>query len=135
MKLLVVDDDAAQTQSLRLFLEANGHEVFYAGNGLGAKSLLEAHTIDAAIVDVVMPGMDGVTFYVMVREVPAWKNLPVILTTGLPDCDIAPVDRVVADDSRARVLQKPYQPELLLEHLAEIGRSGNEDKGTASKPQ
>ncbi len=57
--ILVVDDEFANAQALRLILEDQGYEVLTAWNGEDALALLEAHPVDLMITDLRMPVMDG----------------------------------------------------------------------------
>ncbi len=58
-KILVVDDEEQMCSILRRFLECAGHEVFEAGDGVEALTVLEQESIDLAFVDLGMPVMDG----------------------------------------------------------------------------
>jgi CheY-like chemotaxis protein len=59
MKILVVDDVAVNRKLLHATLEAEGHTVVSAANGLEALELLEREPVDAVISDILMPRMDG----------------------------------------------------------------------------
>lgn len=57
--ILVVDDEDCIRHVLRRFLEGQGHDVLEAADGLEALVVLEEHTVGLAIVDLMMPRMDG----------------------------------------------------------------------------
>ncbi|WP_119155388.1 response regulator transcription factor [Caldimonas tepidiphila] len=59
MKLLLVEDDAAMAQALRLALERRGFEVDHCGDGAQALARLRHTPPDAALLDLTLPGMDG----------------------------------------------------------------------------
>ena len=61
-RVLVVDDDEFVRLNLVVFLEDEGFEVLSAPNGEEALKILKQETVDAAVVDMRLPGMDGNTF-------------------------------------------------------------------------
>ena len=65
-RVLVVDDEHALRRLLRLYLENEGYTVVEADNGLDGLSLLRRGGIDVALVDVMLPGLDG---FELVRRV------------------------------------------------------------------
>jgi PleD family two-component response regulator len=68
MNFLIVDDYSANRRLLRASLEAEGHAVVEATNGIEALEKLAGESIDAVISDVLMPGMDGFRFCHEVRK-------------------------------------------------------------------
>lgn len=78
-RVLVVDDEHAQRRLLRLYLENEGYTVLEADNGLDGLSLLRRGGIDVALVDVMLPGLDG---FELVRRVRAESSVPIILLTA-----------------------------------------------------
>ena len=57
--VLVADDEAEIRELLRLYLEKDGYQVLEAKDGAMALSLLEKEEIDLALLDIMMPGLDG----------------------------------------------------------------------------
>jgi DNA-binding response OmpR family regulator len=105
--LLIVEDDIALAVALRLSLEALGHTVRTAGSGEEGMTGLASAPPDLAIVDVMLPGMDGFEFC---RRVSAAHDIPLMLLTARSD----PIDIVVglecgADD----YVTKPVEPRVL----------------------
>jgi two-component system, OmpR family, response regulator ResD len=78
-RVLVVDDEHALRRLLRLYLENEGYTVLEADNGLDGLSLLRRGGIDVALVDVMLPGLDG---FELVRRVRAESSVPIILLTA-----------------------------------------------------
>ncbi len=60
-KILVVDDEQAIRDVLKRFLELEGNEVVLAGDGLEALAILNDTAVDLALVDIIMPTVDGLT--------------------------------------------------------------------------
>ena len=58
-KILVADDEAEIREVLRLYLEKEGYEIVEAADGTEAVRLIKEEQIDLALLDIMMPGMDG----------------------------------------------------------------------------
>jgi two-component system response regulator MprA len=110
MKILVVDDERAVRESLRRALELEGYEVNLAGDGSEAISQLDAgDQPDAVVLDVLMPGVDGLDVCRHVRR--AGSTLPVLMLTARD----AVGDRVAGLDAGADdYVVKPFALEELL---------------------
>ena len=78
-RVLVVDDEQALRRLLRLYLEKEGYEVIEADDGLDALSLLRRGGIDLALVDVMLPELDG---FEVVRRIRPESSIPIILITA-----------------------------------------------------
>ena len=78
--LLVVEDDANVRNLIRTVMVKEGYECFLAENGLEALKILDNQQIDLAIVDIMMPKMNGYEFTKTVRE--GRSNLPIIMLTA-----------------------------------------------------
>lgn len=78
-RVLVVDDEHALRRLLRLYLEREGYAVVEADNGLDALSLLRRGGIDVALVDVMLPELDG---FELVRRIRRESDVPIILLTA-----------------------------------------------------
>jgi two-component system response regulator ResD len=78
-RVLVVDDERSVRKLLRLYLEPEGYTVVEADNGLDALSSLRRGGLDVALVDVMLPGIDG---FELVRRVRADSAVPIILLTA-----------------------------------------------------
>jgi two-component system phosphate regulon response regulator OmpR len=110
--VLVVDDDARIRQMLARYFEQEGYRVAVAADGAGLRTQLAAGPIDIVLLDVVMPGEDGLT---LAREIRARSDVGIIMLTGRGEM----LDRVVgleigADD----YVTKPFD---LRELRARIG--------------
>jgi len=78
-RILVADDESAQRRLLRAYLSKEGFTVVEADNGLDALSLLRRGEADVALLDVMMPGLDG---FEVVRRIRAESAIPIILLTA-----------------------------------------------------
>ncbi|MFM8819725.1 MAG: response regulator [Phenylobacterium sp.] len=118
--LLVVDDDDRIRELLRTFLGRKGFKVSVASGAGPARQLLEALDFDLAVLDVMMPGEDGLSFAGWVRSQPGRTGaMPILMLTARGD----PIDRIEglrrgADD----YLSKPFEPEELVLRIDSILR-------------
>src|SRR5436190_18036962 len=71
------------------FLSVAGHEVIPAANGWEALLVLDTTSVDLILLDVMMPGMDGVTFLQILRQAIKHQQMPVVLVTALDVSDVA----------------------------------------------
>jgi DNA-binding response OmpR family regulator len=78
--ILIVDDDRNARRLYRAVLEADGYQVSEACNGNEALDVMEQEHIDLAVVDIMMPGMDGYEFTKVLRE--ADETLPVLMVSA-----------------------------------------------------
>jgi adenylate cyclase len=108
--ILVVDDDRVNRTLLARTLEALGHRVVTAPNGREALDLLHAYEPDIVLLDIVMPGMDGITVLERIKGDPALRSVPVIMISALEDFDsVVRCVELGAED----YLQKPFDAVLL----------------------
>lgn len=109
--ILIVEDEKDIAVAIEAYLINQGYKVSIAGNGIEALEIVEETSIDLAIVDVMMPKMDGITFTMKLREN---HHFPVIMLSAKSE----EVDQIMglnmgADD----YVTKPFRP---LELLARV---------------
>ena len=114
--LLVVDDDADIRQLLREYLQENGYRVTAVADGTGLRAALATGQPDLIILDVMLPGEDGISLCRMVRT---RSEVPIIMLTARGE----DTDRIVglevgADD----YLPKPFNPRELLARVKSVLR-------------
>jgi CheY-like chemotaxis protein len=81
-KVLVVDDDPDLAAICSLILETEGYETTVATNGVEAYDRLTSTPVDAILLDVMMPSMDGLTVCRMVKDDPQTEQVPVIVMSA-----------------------------------------------------
>ncbi len=124
--ILVVDDHADIRDLLKRFLEQHGYRVSCARDGREMKKLLEHSTIQLIVLDLMLPGEDGLT---LCRELRVHSAIPIVMLTAMGE----DMDRIVglemgADD----YLAKPFNPrELLARIKAVLRRSQPQDEPPA----
>jgi len=115
VRVLVADDEAAIRDSLRRYLEMDGAEATTAEDGLAARRCLEAQAFDAAIVDLRMPGQDGLQLLRWIRA--ERPRLPVLMISAFGEV----ADAVTAMKlGAADYVVKPFDPEELLLRLGKL---------------
>ncbi len=109
--ILVVDDNELNLKLATRVLEKDGYQISTALNGIEALNLANAKPPDLAILDVMMPDMDGYELCARLRENPKMKHMPIIILTALSSVE----DRLKAFDVGADdFLSKPFIPAELL---------------------
>lgn len=83
--ILVVDDDSAARLQMRFCLENEGFVVVEAESGVEALNYFRSSRVDLVLLDVLMPGIDGLLTCREIRNLPDGLNLPVVMITGLDD--------------------------------------------------
>jgi CheY-like chemotaxis protein len=116
LSILVADDNVDAAESLGILLQLEGHTVHLAGDGLQALAVAERVRPDVAVLDVGMPGLDGLQLTRQLREKPWGSGMLIVALTGWGHA---------ADHERAvvagfdRHFTKPLDPAVLLRCLAE----------------
>jgi two-component system response regulator MprA len=117
VRILVADDERAVRDSLRRVLEAEGYDVVLASDGSTALETFTTHKPDAAVVDVMMPSLDGLEVCRRVRA--AGNETPILMLTARRDVS----DRVAGLDAGADdYLPKPFSIDELLARLRALLR-------------
>jgi two-component system, OmpR family, response regulator len=117
--VVVVDDHGDIRDLVRQYLEQQGYKVSVADGGASLRRLLEQHPVDLIVLDIMMPGEDGIS---LCRQLRASSETPIIFLTAMSE----DTDRIVglelgADD----YLAKPFNPrELLARIRAVLRRAG-----------
>ena len=121
MKLLLAEDERELNRALTVMLSKNGYTVDAVEDGKSALEFLMTGDYDGAVLDIMMPHMDGIEVLTRARE--AGKQLPILLLTAKTEVD----DRVRGLDSGADdYLTKPFAVKELLARLRAILRRGEE---------
>ncbi|WP_238457689.1 response regulator [Desulforamulus ferrireducens] len=130
--IVIVDDDNNALQYLKKVVSGAGyvtHEFLQAEEALAY--IQSGGQVQAIILDLMMPEMDGFEFLDQVREKPEFKNIPVIINTGK---ELTPEDYRKLNDKYEKILNKRMvQPEVLLEELASLVRSRVENMELMAK--
>ena len=118
--VLVADDDPDILSLVKLRLERSGYDVVSAGDGQQALETARTRAPDLALLDVMMPKLDGYEVTARLRQEEATRHLPVILLTArVQETDIARGIEAGADD----YVKKPFSTHELRDRVqAVLGR-------------
>ena len=118
MRLLLAEDEKALSKALVKILEKNNYSVDAVYNGEDALVYIESGNYDAAVLDIMMPRMDGITVLKKIRA--AGNEVPVLMLTAKSEIE----DRVLGLDSGADdYLPKPFDTRELLARIRRMTRS------------
>ena len=129
--ILLVEDDKEIREGVEIYLKSQGYEVFQAADGIEGLKILDQEEINLAIVDVMMPGLDGIRTTLKVRET---SSIPIIiLSAKSEDTDKILGLNIGADD----YITKPFNPlELVARGKSQLRRYtqlGNMNQQTAGQ--
>src|SRR5215470_1838895 len=86
-RILIVDDDPHTLEILSRWLAREGYETVRADGGAACLELLEREPIDVIVLDVMMPGMDGLQVCERLRANEDWRAIPIMLLTAKDDME------------------------------------------------
>jgi CheY-like chemotaxis protein len=105
-KVLIADDDREISDVIKNALEGSGYQVFVANDGNEALELAKLHKPDVAILDILMPGLDGVRVASYIKLDTETRNTAVVLLTGYIDKEN---EKQVRENLRGvQFLSKPF---------------------------
>ena len=124
MRILLAEDEKALSKALVKIFEKNNYSVDAVYNGEDALLYIQSGNYDVAVLDIMMPKMDGITVLKQVRA--SGNHLPILMLTAKSEID----DRVFGLDSGANdYLPKPFDTRELLARIRCITR-GKEETDT-----
>jgi two-component system cell cycle response regulator len=117
LRILVVDDEAINLKLVSRLLEMEGYEVITAQSGEASLRLIEQTPPDLALLDVMMPDMDGYELCRRLRQNPRTAGIPIVMLTAMVDEN----DRLKGIEAGADdCLPKPFNVELMRALLARL---------------
>jgi PAS domain S-box-containing protein len=115
--ILVVDDQPQNIELLEAHLVPQGYEIVTAASGEEALGKLSGHPIDLILLDIIMPGIDGIEVTRRVRQDNTYRRLPIILVTSLRE----PEDRVKGIEAGCDdFISKPFDKMELLARVRSL---------------
>src|SRR4051794_39030692 len=118
LRVLVADDSLTTRTLERYILEAAGYEVELAGDGIEALAVLDERGCDVLVSDVDMPGLDGVSLTAHVRQVPRFREFPIILVTSLASAEDR--ERGLQAGADAYMVKSSFDQDQLLRTIQEL---------------
>jgi DNA-binding response OmpR family regulator len=132
--ILIADDDSRITSALAALLSEDGHVTICASDGYEALRMIRSRKPDLAVIDIVMPALDGLGVVRQLRQDPALATMPIILLTGHHE----PEERVRGlDEGADDYISKPFDTgELRARVRAVLRRAGRfSETAVASQSQ
>lgn len=118
MRLLLAEDERSLSKALIAILERNGYSADAVFDGIEALEYLKTGNYDGVVLDIMMPGMDGLTVLREIRE--SGNQIPVLILTAKSEVD----DKVAGLDGGANdYLTKPFSTKELLARIRAMTRS------------
>lgn len=124
MKVLVVDDEKLIRDVIKEYASLENYEILEAENGIEALKVIDEENIDVIVLDIMMPKMDGYTFF---KELKKDHNIPTIILSARND----EYDKLLGFDLGVDdYLTKPFSPKELMARIKAVTRRGKhkEDK-------
>ncbi|MBC7763909.1 MAG: response regulator transcription factor [Candidatus Saccharibacteria bacterium] len=125
MKILIADDDPQIIRALRVTLGARGYDIVTASNGVDALNQAISHHPDLVMLDLGMPGLNGIE---VIEGLRGWSQIPILVVSGRTDA----ADKVAALDAGADdYVTKPFSAEELLARVRALTRrvpAGDDDE-------
>jgi CheY-like chemotaxis protein len=116
---MVVDDDPSQTFTIEKTLKDLGdeYEIIGADSGRECLELLKNNEIpDLILLDIMMPGMNGMDIFERLKENPTWKNIPIIFVTASDDELAENIKSSFGDN----YIEKPYDRDELKKRIDKV---------------
>ncbi len=114
-RILIVDDDADIREATQLCLEITGQwEVLMAKDGIEGLAIAQLEKPEAILLDMMLPGMDGITILKKLRENVETRKIPILILTAKAQSN----ERKIFDQLKvAAVITKPYNPMTISDQI------------------
>ncbi|ULQ60666.1 response regulator transcription factor [Brucepastera parasyntrophica] len=121
--ILIVEDDPDIRELLTFSLSREGWELLMAENGEAGLKLLGEHLADCVLLDIMLPGIDGLEVLRRIKHQPDWSKIPVIMASAKgEESDVVTGLELGADD----YIVKPYSPKILAARIKTVMRRRQE---------
>jgi len=126
--ILIIEDDSGIQELLSHVMSKEGWKLLPAATGEDGLKLLKSKKVDCILLDIMLPGIDGLKVLKKIKEIEQCKNIPVIMTTAKgEESDIVTGLELGADD----YVIKPYSPKVLIARIR-AGLRRQEEGGSSS---
>lgn len=116
--ILIIDDNPDIIEIYTVRLEAAGYEVRFSLSGEEALRVTQEFKPDLIILDISMPGMDGIEVGLRFRDSDILRNVPIIMATAHSDRER--MMKVITQVNAQAYLVKPFDPQVMLKTIARI---------------
>lgn len=108
--VLALDDSPSIRQMVRLTLTAAGYGVVEAGDGVEGLAKAKSQSVNMVVTDLNMPNMNGLAFIRALRELPAYRGVPIVFLTTESDAGLKQEAKAAGATGW---ITKPFKPEQL----------------------
>ncbi len=124
-RILVIEDEQDILELVRYNLERENYKVFCAGSGEEALKIVTSEPLDLIVMDLMLPGIDGLDLTRRLKNNPETKNIFILmLTAKTSETDIVTGLELGADD----YITKPFSPRVLLARVKAVMRRSRDEK-------
>lgn len=117
-KIMVVDDDQFLVDLITEKLMKAGYETMSAFDGTTALRKIAEEKPDLVLLDLLMPGVDGVTVLESLKKNPDTKNTPVIILTNLPDDNL--MDKIKSEGGAGYLLKNEHNIDAVVDAIKNL---------------
>ena len=115
--ILIVDDEIQLLTMVQMRLEANGYEVISANDGLKGLEAAKTGSPDLILMDIVMPGIDGIEVSRILKNTENTKHIPIVVITASSS---KPMEDECLKLGCSDVIHKPYDSAALLKLIKDL---------------
>ena len=122
-KILIVDDEPDVVAYLTAVLETNGYKSYAAGNIKMALQMIEKTRPALICLDIVMPNETGISFYIKIKQTEDFKDIPVIIISGIIESEKFDFDSYVKDSEVPPpecYMEKPINVEKFIQNIKRL---------------
>src|SRR5688572_24884937 len=134
LRVLVVDDNPINRKLLKLLLEAEGHSIVEADNGISALERLDREPLDAVISDILMPEMDGYRLCHEIRKSQKFNRIPFIVYTA--SYTLPSDEKLALQFGVDKFIRKPAADNEIVNGLNEVlSSAAQRDRNAVEQPE
>lgn len=122
MRILIIEDNEQNLYLARYLLEARGHEVHDAGDGVEGLAVARGGVFEIALIDIQLPGIDGYEVARRLRQLPHWADVPIVAVTSFAMAGDR--DRALAAGCTG-YLEKPVDPDRFAAQVEALAKGGS----------
>ena len=118
-KILMIDDDQNLTKLVQNHLNKLGYSVLTANSSETGLNAAKENYPDLILLDIMMPGINGVDAVKMIKSIPIVRDIPIIFLTGLvtPNKNNQDEEKILVDNTYYESIGKPFEMSDLLEKI------------------
>lgn len=120
VRVLLVEDDDATRIAIAYILESSGMTVAQTSNGIEAVAHVKEHAVDAIVLDIQMPSMDGLRALALIRRLANAATIPIIILTA--HASVQNVKAATQAGATAFIVKRGFTPQLLVTKINKLAR-------------